>query len=221
MITRCLIMEKWARMGAWQISSYKVLSSSLKVNNKISMEFKGADQSFMLQKIQEETVFLLPPTQSASIHFWGYIPVHSSSLFLFTMLKSFPLCSNSLSYCHFCVQTMQYFSSHRTPPIKLSQHILADYSRLLYKPFGTVLSQTSPNLHTFSHSQVFLQETKHFSLRPISWGTSKERGKKKSKGFGSVARAIERPRKWKGLVLKMFFTMSEPIPNGVKQEKHS
>lgn len=37
----------------------------------------------------------------------------------------------------------------------LSHNILADYSGVLYKPFGTGLSQvSSPNLHTFCHSQV-------------------------------------------------------------------
>lgn len=38
--------------------------------------------------------------------------------------------------------------------MKLSHYILADYSGLLYKPFGTGLSQSSPNLHSFCHSQV-------------------------------------------------------------------
>lgn len=56
------------------------------------------------------------------------------------------------------------------------------------------------------------------------WGQlaqERQKKKKKSKGFGSVTRAIVRPAEWKGLILKMFLTMSQPIPNGVKQEKHS
>lgn len=50
--TQCLTMENWARTGTWQSqkSPYRVLSSPLKVNNEIPIEFMGADQSFMLQK---------------------------------------------------------------------------------------------------------------------------------------------------------------------------
>lgn len=102
----------------------------------------------------------------------------------------------------------------------LSHYILVDYSGLLYKPSGTGLSQVSPNFHTFCLSQV-AAGTNHFLLRPISSRLSKEKKNKKTKGFGSVTRAIERQTKWKGLILKMFLTMSEPIPNGVKQDKHS